>query len=114
MKTTQKQFKEFKEEFKRFIEVFNLRDWRVFYYLEKLENQSANVNYNVETREAVVKLSTVLPDNDNVLKLAQHEAAHLLLAPLYTEVLEKVNPIEKYYLGATEESITVVIENLDL
>lgn len=86
IKTTKKQYREFKKEFMRWVDIFGFHDWEIFFYHEKLEDAFAKIICDAQNSIASVKFcSEVDEDDENFLTpkmSAKHEAIHLLLARL--------------------------------
>ncbi|HDH53363.1 MAG TPA: hypothetical protein ENH24_02635 [Nitrospirae bacterium] len=85
MKTTKKDFIEFKEECKRLISVLGLSEWSCVFKHCKLDNDSARISYNTQDRVAIFFLNKKVDELwDGGERSARHEIGHLLIADLDT------------------------------
>jgi hypothetical protein len=82
--TSKAKFNRFKKEFERWIEIFGLKGYQVYYYHEALDGSYAEIK--VAEREKVVQVYYGLELSDSDHKAAnkpeedaKHEAIHLLL-----------------------------------
>lgn len=85
--TTPEHFKVFKGEFLRWIDIFGLKAWEIFFdHREPPEPCRAYLSYNTSGRVATVMLSPAWenfdepPTKEMIRKVAFHEACELLLA----------------------------------
>lgn len=122
MKTTQKQYKIFRDEFKRLVNEFELNNYEIAFELKDLENANANIKANSSNFKATVCLSAVVSYRDGkwkhlyreatqeeyFKKLAQHEAIHLLLAK-YAWCAESRYVGEQELIDAEEELVNKII-----
>ena len=86
-KTTVKDFKLFKEECQKWIDLFQLNDWEIHFIHEKMEEYIGYCLADVENRQASIILG-VNWDNTNINKksldkTAFHEVIELFLAPYF-------------------------------
>lgn len=114
MKTTQKQFEEFKEEFLKYQKLFNLEDWKVYFNMKPLARSYADITTNIQCRVAVVNLSS---DNSgeaikdfNPKRSAKHEAAHLLIERL--TALGKARYLDEYSMSEENERLAHLLTTL--
>lgn len=107
MKTTAKQFKEFKETFTKYQKLLGLTGVKVYFSHEPLENCNANICVDTEACVANVKYSSVLDDVAakyiNPTRTGKHEVIHLL-----TDRLE--NCASKRY--TTQDEIRTAVEDV--
>ncbi len=83
MKTTKKDFQEFKAECERLIDLFGFMDWDI-YYCHKELNSDASLSFVQSHRTCTFNLSTNVNDDwDGCINCAMHEVGHLLSAELY-------------------------------
>ena len=89
MTTTQQDFEFFKQECETWLDLFSLGDIQVLYEITELpEFNYAEVQYDVEGSNAVIRLAKVLPNvgdlgqEFNLKDTALHEVLELLLMPL--------------------------------
>jgi len=84
MKTTKKDFEIFKKEFLKWFNVFGLKDWKIYFFHDQIDETSyANITYNVAGRVATVRFN--LEHNgryNNIKETAFHEVCELLLGKL--------------------------------
>lgn len=84
MKTTEKDFLAFKEEFLRWVDVYGLKDWEVkFVHGDTEITNDAEAMVSPENRQALVGLAKEITRED-VRFLAFHEATELFLGKLRT------------------------------
>ena len=93
-KTLKKEFEEFKEEFKKWMDIFDLNDWDVKFQMFELENSYlAQIQYSKDEMAATVALNSMQPNpigkEAKIKSTAQHEALHLLLASLEDEARDR-------------------------
>ena len=81
MRTTAKHFKEFKAEFLRWQEYFGRMDWEIFFELAPLKDADAELYWDIEGKNATVKLNIRLIREDPKIS-AFHEAVELWLLPI--------------------------------
>ena len=107
MKTTAKQFKEFKEEFKKWQGVFGLGGYQAYFKLCELEDSFATLSYTPGQMVVTVSLNNEVTGDDALFfdpkKSAKHEAVHLLLARL--SVLASERCISDNAIYEAEEEI---------
>jgi len=112
MKTTKKDFEEFKAEFNRMVELLGLKSWNVFFKCTKLnDGVAANIDYDTDSRCAEVSLNTIKYVVD-LKRSAKHEAFHLLLADLYESARDRF--VDEKTLNKNEEAVIVALEKLDI
>lgn len=92
---TQEDFAIFQDEAKKWLNLFCMSDWEVFFWFEPLEGNRAQCQYSYKDRVANITLSTrayVKVDEDDIRGSAFHEVCELLMAELrhlttnYTEI----------------------------
>lgn len=86
-KTTKAQFKQFKTEFMRCVEVLGLKDWKVYIDIGKVEDGYAQIVSDYEGMTSTVTMAEELKNEDifdafDPIVTAKHEAIHLLIQPL--------------------------------
>ena len=83
-KTTKKDFKEFQKEFMKYVELFGLKGYSVFFGREEINGGHAEIRVNIRDRVATVVLSTEKHEKhfQTMRDCAKHEALHLLIARL--------------------------------
>lgn len=87
MKTTKKDFKVFIEEAKKWIGIFGLKDWEVFYmHKEDVSDTRASINVDLNGKIACLYLTPDWEgwdvDSEAIRMVAFHEVCELLIAPL--------------------------------
>ena len=87
IKTTQAQFEEFKAEFMKYVELFGLKDYQIYFEHKKLEDSFADISVNCNACIATVVMAQEIPGECKFdfcpKESAKHEAIHLLLSRLY-------------------------------
>ena len=83
-KTTDTDFKVFKDEVNRLIKKFHIADWRIYFTLEHLKGNNAECVTNVVSKVATFHLNTSLYvyTDGEIKALALHEICHLLIADI--------------------------------
>ena len=81
MLVSKEQFEEFQQEFLRWVDIFGLKQYRVMFYLQKLNGAHAEIRVQEQDKVVSVFLGnhTVKRDPLDVVRTAKHEAIHLLL-----------------------------------
>lgn len=111
MKTTKKEFEEFKEEFIKYQEKFGLLDWKVsFEHTSLYGDRFAEIQSCLDGRVSVVRFNTKNPCKCNPKESAKHEAIHLLLATL--SILGGYRYITSLQKEEAEEGIVRTLEKL--
>jgi hypothetical protein len=89
MKTSKKDFEQFKKEFMRWVEIFGLKDWEIFFKLEPVEGGFAQCSSSLTGRITRISLSPEYEAGERFdpVKSGKHEAIELLLAPLYNNAI---------------------------
>lgn len=116
-KTSDKDFRAFKKEFLRCVDLFGLKDYKLFFFLRDLEDETkiAHIVYESEACYARVYLNTILDDSDGnkdfdpVLN-GRHEAIHLLFGRLFTLAEDRYASREA--ISTEEERIVRILEKL--
>ncbi len=85
-KTTDDDFKDFQNAFMQYVELLNLRDWRITFTRKPLNDCFAELLSDPEGCCATASLSTEIDDGAkrhfNAAASGKHEAIHLLLVKL--------------------------------
>ncbi len=112
MKTTAKQFEEFKTEVLRLQPILGLQDWDICFHHTKKEGVYASTSYNREAAISTILFNTDLTDfeykNLNIKRSALHECLHLVIADLYCMV-ESRN-FDRFILNQAEEKLIRKLE----
>jgi hypothetical protein len=112
-KVTKKDYAEFKRAFLRYVEVFGLRDWNVYFYQIPDLPHFADVMLNTEGRVCDVSLCGEYPasmQRDNLWdETALHEIIHVVLAD-FSRAAGKRDSTEEQ-LRDLEEALTVRLTN---
>lgn len=85
MKTSKQDFQLFKTECQKWIDKFELNNWKIYYKHENLGNGHyfGDINVQREDSVATLRLSTdVKADEFDIKRTAKHEILHLLLGRL--------------------------------
>jgi len=88
MVTTKKHFEIFRKECQKWVKIFNLSNWQVYYEHKVIEGDAecyARLNANLYGYVALIQLNKCwkgVPTNKGLKKSARHEIVHLLLARL--------------------------------
>lgn len=87
MKTTKQQFKQFKEECKKWQDKFELNDWKIYYQHVSYDGGYAQIHKNSNNRVATIFFNGELENKEeynnlNIKEIAKHEMIHLMLARL--------------------------------
>lgn len=113
MKTTVKQFEEFKNEILRLQPILGLNRWKIYFEHKKIdEGVFARTHY--KRAGAVTNIQFNLHTNDNridIKQTAKHECLHLLLADLFSIAENRefdYNDLEK-----SEEQVIRILEKLE-
>lgn len=113
-KTSKEDFRKFKDEFLKWSEMFNLGDWKIYFFHEKLTDDStfARIYHNYENHTASVYLNSENDDGENFNPIhhAHHEACHLLLASLYH--MATSNNYTSRDVDTEDERLTVLLTNI--
>lgn len=89
MKTTKKDFDEFKNHSEKWRKELGLTNWAVYYKHVKTENSYAEISWSIEDQIAAISLSTVwdsswrVKDSAQLERCALHEMLHLMLIVFY-------------------------------
>jgi prephenate dehydrogenase len=112
-KTTKKDFKVFCDSVYYWINEFGLKGWHLYFEHVYLENSLAQVTYNIITRIATFKLSTIwdIPVSNRDINLrAFHEVLELLLSRL--NILAKLRFINEGEIDEELHNIIRIFENI--
>jgi hypothetical protein len=87
MQTTKKDFKRFRDEFNRWVQILGLNDYKIYFDHRRLDDVFANIVIDERGKVATVTMTKELsPVNAEVFfpeEHAKHEAIHLLLNKLF-------------------------------
>lgn len=112
-KTTKKDFKLFKKECRKWIEVFGLKNWCVRYEHTQLNDCLANILWNTNGMTATIRLGTERPKlaacKTEIRRSAFHEVCHILLAKYYTIAQSRIITIGE--LDTVDHEIVRTLEN---
>jgi len=82
MKTTQKQFKEFKKWVLHYMDIFKLDEWDCYFEMKELQNAQAetSIKYLGRTLNFILAndLSKETLNNTSIKEIARHEVCHIL------------------------------------
>ena len=87
MKLSQEHFKLFRDECEKYLDLFGLKSWRVFYELKRLKDSFGNAQWKYAGRVATITLATDFPKpfdslEEQIKQTALHECLEILLAPI--------------------------------
>lgn len=109
MKASQKDFELFKSECQKWIDIFGLNDWKVYYYFTDLNGDYAECV--PDYRKCIVKIalnSKFRRKYLDIKKSAKHEIIHLLLSRFFGMARERfISPDE---IDNEWERLTRIIE----
>lgn len=113
MKTTTKQFEEFKTEVLRLQPILSLNRWKIYFEHKKIDGGVfARTHYK---RDGMVSnMIFNIDTNDNrldVKQTAKHECLHLLLANLFC--IAENRHFDSFELEKSEEEVIRVLEKID-
>lgn len=100
MKISKEEFKTFVDECNRWVDFFGLKDWKIYYYQEKLKESFAECRVNgIENRIVSIVLNKELDKEDydffDLRKTAFHEVCEVLLYGLeYLATCRYLSPEE--------------------
>jgi len=110
-RSTAKHFKVFKEECEKWLKIYGLQRYRVFYEHDELENCLGGCNTDQPSMQAVIQLGKDWhsnPLNNKEVKIvAFHETTELLLARLHDLATARNSPMEDIH-SARHEVIRVL------
>jgi hypothetical protein len=110
---TNKHFDEFKREVNRWISLFGLSDWRIYFQQRNLPEMMAMCKHDSAHRVATMVLGRfwqdVKPSPEEIRRTALHEVAHLLCADFTTIALAKYKSQEEAMTA--EESLVARLAN---
>ena len=110
-KTTVKDFEVFKEEAQKWICIFGLFYWDVDFQHVELLGNDAEVEYDLESHIASMRLSTKVSQKNAIRKFAFHETCELLMARMQT-VASARDSNEKMIEEARHEIIRILENSL--
>ena len=105
MNVSRRQFEVFKAECDRWIEFFNLNDWEVYYKKVEDDENRGSIIVDVSARTANIYLMMdwgnhpVRITDEEVKKVAFHEACELLLSPIMYMVGQRYDLSESNVVG---------------
>lgn len=89
MKTTIKQFEQFKAYCLEWQQELGLTDWHLYLYHRDTDDAEADTSYDPAGRGATIRFNThwdeTTPTPNHLKEAALHEMMHILTAPLMTE-----------------------------
>ena len=107
-KTTKKHFELFQKECNKWIEYFGLKQWRVFYEHDYVDDAYGSINAHHPGKVVTITLSKsweeTKPNNKYIKRTAFHEICELLISPL--------ERLAKSRFGVLEEEIQEEIHNI--
>ena len=116
MKITKKEFNLFVEECEKWQKYFQLNDWRIDYYFEKLNGATASCYRILEDKVAEITLNTIIGRDDNstclshLKETALHEVLHILLSDI--TLLAQKRFISKDEIDIAEHSLIRKLETI--
>jgi hypothetical protein len=102
MKLTSQDFAYFKQCCKKYIALFGLTSWRIYYLFAKLEDDFGQCRSSAVGRVATLVLSTNFNTEEKFAKRRQirstalHEVLELLMAPLERLAMERTWSVDEY------------------
>jgi len=112
-KTTPEHFEIFKKEALRWIDIFGLKNWEVFFDHEKREKARADVGLKFIDKQASICLSTIWkdlkPDVYYLKRSAFHEDCEILLARMDMMARNGARPDE---IDEARHEVIKVLENI--
>lgn len=107
METTKEHFKIFKNQCKKWVAIFSLKRWKIYYEHKKLKDSFGKINYDLNAMNATMTLSTDWDgfeiNKKTLSHTAYHEVIHLLIGRLdvcamsrfttVTEITEAIHEI---------------------
>ena len=116
-KTTDKDFKLFKTECQKWIDKFELNEWKVYYKHQSLKKSVfAEINSNLHGRVTIITLEKDWPMEgiesieDSIKEVAKHEVIHLLLVQLCSNAQTRY--VNKDQVDEAEEALVRKLEKL--
>lgn len=118
MKLNQKHYKIFKDECKKWIDVFGLKEYSVAFEFTKLKGAYATSNPSYDSKIVTIKLGTNIDDlldhgkdlDGMVKEWALHEVLHVVLNPIYC--LSIARHATRAEIDQAEEGIVVRLTNV--
>lgn len=110
LKTTKKHFALFRRTFRYWQNKLNCSDYLVWFEHVKLDDASANIHVDYNTKAATVRLATVIysPIED----IARHEALHLMMGK-YSHLANKRYATSEEISEAEESIVRILTIALD-
>lgn len=112
---TGKDFELFKKEAQYWIDAFGLKDWRIYYAFERIEDAYATCSYHWHGKIATLTLDkwpSETRTDEEIRRSAFHEVCELLLVEMRQFALDEVIPHEERK-GLTDSAAHGVIRRLE-
>lgn len=110
MKTTKKQFEEFKRYFNHYVKLFGLQRYKIYFEHIKMKDAYAEILRDEENCVAIVKFNKNKEKELNIKSTALHEALHLLHNSLV--YLARSRSVSSVEIQVAEEQIVNVLEKV--
>ena len=115
MKTTKKDFEDFKAYGEEFIDKLGLKDWSIVFMTEDSDEVYGAAASNVGGRVATISLSKSWDERKPktplaLRRLALHEVLHVLFAPILKEAKERYTM--QYVIDDLEHDVIRRLENM--
>jgi len=117
IKTTKKDFKLFKEECQKWIEILGLKDWEVHFRHDmefEEDRPRASIAADIEGRVAVIYLSEQWQEYPttayNIKKSAFHEVCELMMMPLNINARDRY--VTESQLKESSHCVVMTLENV--
>jgi len=112
IKTTKKQFKQFKDHCLRWIELFGITTWDITIYKEELHDRYiAETRLSYNSKSASIVLNTKINKNTDLDQTALHEVLHCALGDI-TTVAERRYVTETEITNAVESAVNTLVNTL--
>lgn len=113
MRTTKRQFEDFKNECLRLQKTLNLKDWKIYFNWAEGSGYYSKISSDVEGNVATISICKSYKKNHfwDVKISAKHEMIHLFLARL--ENLAKSRYVSEEQIYSEEERLARVLEKLN-
>ena len=113
-KITEKDFKLFQEEFKKYQKIFNVQDYTIVFNQGLIDGNFANIQTNSEMRTAFVTLADKIHKDDiehfDIKECAKHEALHLFLSDIVYLACERFGNLDT--IKKEEEKLVRLLTNV--
>ena len=112
MKTSKKNFVVFKKEFLRWVDILGLKQWKIFFLQDKLDNAFGECRANLSGGVATIVMTLEIDDRKhfNPKENGKHEALELLLVPL--DVNAKYRYVSESEINEARHAIIRVLEKV--